>query len=124
MGKILGVVLRFFRANKTLEFGFTERNRGLRACNLLFYFVQAIFHLLALDRVQALALPFGRFGGFGGGRAVSVHRPPGRNRRSRRRWRRHRWLGRFRRNHGPSLLPPEIVFVISRIDFYLAVADF
>src|SRR5208282_1102557 len=55
-GKLLRLSLRFFGAHKTLKLGFTESNRGLRADNLLFDFVQAVFHLLAPDRVQPLRL--------------------------------------------------------------------
>src|ERR1017187_2118508 len=51
--------LGFFCARKTLKLRFTKGNRGFGAGNLFFYFVQTVFHLLALDRVQSLAFGFG-----------------------------------------------------------------
>ena len=59
VSKFLGLALRFFRAHKALELRFTQRDRGFGPGNLFFYFVQAVFHLLALDRVQALAFGIG-----------------------------------------------------------------
>ncbi len=61
-GKFLGLTLGFFGTDEALKLRFTESNRGFSACDLFFDFVQAVFHLLALDGVQTAGFGVGWFG--------------------------------------------------------------
>src|SRR5882672_2692334 len=104
--------LRLLGAHKILQlrFALSDSRFGLRDLSL--QFVQTIFHLLALDGIHALCFWLGCFGDR---RLVTV----------RRRGSKTRSLRRLRLELSRSaLLAPEIILVVSRIDFHFAVADF
>jgi len=143
VSEFLRLPLGFFRAHKTLKLRFTQSNRGLGTRNLFFNFVQTIFHLLALDRVQPLRP--GLDGKRTGGNLVAIRnrRQCGRRNRVLRKapvrvsvlhWPFGVGLGLRTQNRETRtrwqlatgncvLLSPEIVFVISRIDFHFAFAN-
>src|SRR5208283_3408697 len=54
--EFFGLALTFFCAYKILQRRFALRDRCLSAVDLRFQFANAIFHLLALDRIKALRL--------------------------------------------------------------------
>ena len=115
--EFLRLALTLIRADEILQRRFTLRNGRLRAVDLHFQFPDAVFHLLALDGIQALPLGGGCSGVEPGMIAVGG-----------------RFGNRLDRLQlpadvlillgAPTLLPPEIVFIIAGIDFNLPVSDF
>src|SRR5580704_6493674 len=118
----LRLALALVGADEILQRALQASDGGLGAADFFFQFVNAIFHLFALDGVQALLRLIGA-GGLAG--PISV-------RRQRSRLRPGRWLvarslcaGNIierRRDVLPPLLAPEIVLVIAGEDFNLAAA--
>src|SRR5580698_5870695 len=108
--------MRFLCAHKALESGFTERDRGFGPGDLGFDFVQTIRHLLFLDRIHTLAFGFHRLSRDWS--LINIQVAIGRSRDA-------YCLGsgllKLRRS---ALLAPEVVFVVSGIDFYFTFADF
>src|SRR5579864_1299619 len=133
--EFLGLALAFFGADEVLQRGFQVCNGGLGAADCFFQLVDAIFHLLASDGIQALLWGFGSVKA----RTIAVGRsicsigcrkiPTSRN--GSEKWGTHGfgWLYVWNvvergRDVLTALLPPEIVFVVAGEDFDFAVATF
>ena len=54
--KFLRLALVFVRADEVLQRGFALRDRRFGVADLPFQFMDPIFHLLALDRIQTFCL--------------------------------------------------------------------
>src|SRR5580704_11193964 len=136
--KFLRLALAFLGADKILHCRFQTRDGILGLADFYFQFVDAIFHLLALERVQALLLGVGLIGV---GRSVAVGRLGGdaseipTSANTGQKWGTHCLRGR-RLFYGyignivqrwrfvlAALFAPKIVLVVAGEDFDLAVTD-
>ena len=100
------LALGFLGTDESLQGGFALGDSGFQAVDVGFEFVNAFFHLLALDGVQALGLSSGgRLLVTVGGLCFARERDG------------------FLQGFSATLLPPQIIFVVAGIDFDLAVAN-
>ena len=107
--------LCFFHAHKALQCGLRCSNGCFQSRDFFFHFLQAFFHMLQLNGIQALQLRF-RDGLALNLLMVGCHR--GCICRSRRR-------GKSTvQSCGFPLFPPEIIFIVAGKDFYAAIANF
>ena len=97
--------LGFFGTDESLQGSFAFGNPSFQAVDVGFEFVDALFHLLALDGIQALGLSTGALLVSVGGRRFTGER------------------NGFLQGFSASLLPPQIILIIAGVDFDLAVAN-
>src|SRR5208283_525591 len=117
--QFLRLALAFLGADKVLQLGFAVGDGRLDTADFFFQFVDPLFHLFALDGIQALllylcdrvAIPTARNIGENWGTRRFSRSNPGH-------------ILERRRDVLPALLPPQKVLIVAGENFDLAVANF
>ena len=120
--ELRGLTLALIGAHKALHRGFEARDCVFRATNLFFEFMDSIFQLLPLDRVQALLRSFCRRNFC---RVIAILRDVGRDFRGRDLWSPDAGnISKSGCHTLTALLAPQVVLVIPREDLDFSFAHF